>query len=187
MGILDKINKWRGFYNEAGEAYCELASFPVKHESFEAFAGPFARSMSMELFKAQTKGNTIDDAVPYVLWGDRPASNEYVYIYRTDELTYEKLESFEAAHRDFVESLDKDYKTMIITLVCVEKSSPAFERYCTREPRMEEFRLCELVAGIAFDERQMHTCVLVNCPGEKNAQTLRKEFLRMIRAAENLF
>ena len=187
MGLLEKINRWRGFYDEAGEPEREFADFPVNFTGFEDFAEPFARSMSMELFKAQTEGNAIEDAKPFVLWGDRPASNEYVYIYRTDELTDEKLERFEAEHKAFVDSLDPDYKTVIITLVCVEKSSPAFERYCERQPVMEDFRVCELVCGIAFDEKMMHTCTLTNCPGEKNARDLRKEFLRMIRVAEKYF
>ena len=187
MGILDRINKWRGFYDESEEARCEQASFPVKFDSFEDFAEPFARSMSMEIFREKGNRKEIEDSVPFVLWGDRPASDEYVYIFRTDVLTDDKLAAFEAAQDEFVASLDEETKTIIITLMCVEETSPAFERYCARKPRMEGFRLCELVAGIAFDEKMMHTCVLANCPGEKNAQNMRKEFLRMIRAAENCF
>ena len=187
MGILDRINKWRGFYSESDKAGCEYASFPVKFNSFKAFAEPFARSMSMEIFREKGNRKEIEDSVPFVLWGDRPASDEYVYILRTDVLTDEKLSAFESAQEEFVASLDEETKTMIITLVCVEETSPAFERYCAREPRMDDFRLCELVAGIAFDKKLMHTCILSNCPGERNAQTLRKEFLRMIRAAENCF
>jgi hypothetical protein len=140
-----------------------------------------------ETARATTKEKEIEDAVPYVLWGDRPASNEYVYIYRTDVLTDEKLESFEKEHKAFVDGIDPDYKAVVITLLCVEKSSPAFESYLNRQPRMEDFRLCELVTGIAFDERLMHANILTNCPGEKNARDIRKEFLRMIRVAENYF
>jgi hypothetical protein len=187
MGIIDKINRWRGFYSEADEPRQEHASFSLSFESLEDFADPFARSMSMELFKAVSKEKEIEDAVPYVLWGDRPASNEYVYIYRTDVLTDEKLESFEKEHKAFVDGIDPDYKAVVITLLCVENSSPAFESYLNRQPRMEDFRLCELVTGIAFDEKLMHTNILTNCPGEKNARDIRKEFLRMIRVAENYF
>ena len=133
MGLLDKINKWRGFYDEGTEPQQEFASFPISFKSFEEFADPFARSMSMEIFRAKTEGKEIEDGVPYVLWGDRPASNEYVYIYRTDLMTEEKLESFNAGFETFVSSLDREYKIVIITLVCVEESSEAFEKYCSME------------------------------------------------------
>lgn len=187
MGILDKINKWRGFYDETVEPQCEYASFPVKFDSFESFAGPFARSMSMEIFREMGNSKVIEDSVPFVLWGDRPASNEYVYIFRSDMLDDEKLEAFEKAQDEFVETIDPNYRAVVISLVCVEKGSEAFRRYCEREPRMNGFELAELVVGIDFSEKLMHTCVLSNCPGEKNAKNLRKEFLRMIRAAENCF
>jgi len=187
MGLLDKINRWRGFYDESVVARQEFAAFPVKFDSFPDFAEPFARSMSMELFKAMGKEKEIAEAVPYVLWGDRPASDEYVYIYRTDVLTDEKLQALEEAQQAFMDSISRDYKVSLISLVCVEQSSEAFERYCQREPRMDGFEMQELVVGIAFDEKLMHTGILTNCVGEKNAFVLRKEFLRMIRAAENCF
>ena len=187
MGILDKINRWRGFYDESVPAKQEFASFPVKFGSFEDFAEPFSRSMGIELFKAMGKEGEIVDGVPFVLWGDRPASDEYVYIYRTDVLGDEKLANLEAEQDAFVEDLDRSFKNVIITLVCVDESSEAFERYCQRKPRMEGFDLMELVVGIDFSENIMHTGILTNCPGEKNASVLRKEFLRMIRAAENCF
>lgn len=187
MGLLDKINRWRGFYDENTVARQEFAAFPVKFGGFSEFAEPFARSMSVELFKAMGKEKEIEDAVAYVLWGDRPASDEYVYIYRTDVLTDEKLLAFDEAQQAFMDSISRDYKVSLISLVCVEHSSEAFERYCQRQPRMDGFELQELVVGIAFDEKLMHTGILANCLGEKNAAVLRKEFLRMIRAAENCF
>ena len=187
MGLLDRINRWRGFYDESVEPEREYASFPVKFNSFEHFADPFARSMSMEIFREKGNQKAIEDSVPFVLWGDRPASDEYVYIMRTDVLDDEKLASFQNAQDEFVSALDTDIKTFIITLLCVEHGSEAFQRYCEREPRMNGFELCELVVGIDFDEKLMHTCILTNCPGENNARNLRKEFLRMIRAAENCF
>ena len=187
MGLIEKINKWRGVYDESIVPVQEFATFPVKFSSFEDFAEPFARSMSIEIFKAKSKGTVIEDGVPYILWGDRPASDEYVYIYRTDVLDDEKLESFEAEQEEFVQSLSREYKTIIITLLCVEEGSEAFEKYCRRQPRMDGFEFAELVVGIDFSQQQMHTCVLTNCVGEKNARDIRKEFLRMIRAAENCF
>ena len=187
MGLLDKINKWRGIYDESIIPEQEFASFPLSFSSFEDFADPFARSMSMEIFKAKNEEKSIEDGVPYILWGDRPASDEYVYIYRTDVLTDEKLLAFDEAQQAFMDSISKDYKVSLISLVCVEHSSEAFERYCQRQPRMDGFELQELVVGIAFDEKLMHTGILANCLGEKNAAVLRKEFLRMIRAAENCF
>ena len=187
MGILDKINRWRGIYDESVPAKQEFASFTVKFGSFEDFAEPFSRSMGVELFKAMGKEGEIVDGVPFVLWGDRPASNEYVYIYHTDVLSEEKLAQLESEQEAFVEGLDRNYKTVIITLVCVDESSEAFEHYCHRKARMEGFDLMELVVGIDFAEKIMHTSILTNCPGERNASVLRKEFLRMIRAAENCF
>lgn len=187
MGLLEKINRWRGFYDESVEARQEFAAFPVKFSSFEDFAKPFARSMSMELFKAMGKEKEIADGVPYVLWGDRPAADEYVYIFRTQVLTDEMLEGFEQAQEAFLASVTDEYKRSLITLVCVEQSSEAFERYCARKPRMGGFELQELVVGIDFGEKLMHTGILSNCVGEKNCAVLRKEFLRMIRAAENCF
>lgn len=187
MGLLDKINKWRGFYDESIVPELETADFSLGFESFEEFADPFARSLSMEIFRAKEKEKAIEDCVPYVLWGDRPASDEYVFIYRTDVLTDEKLAHFEAEHNAFVESLSREYKTVIITLLCVEESSEAYERYCSRMPENDGYELCELLCGIAFDKREMHTGILVNCVDEKNHRTLRKEFLRMIRVAENYF
>lgn len=187
MGIIEKFNRWRGFYEESVTPKQELMSFPLRFENFEDFAGPFARSMSMELFKARTEGGAIEPGVPFILWGDRPASDEYVFIYRTDMLTDEKLAHFEAEHNAFVESLSREYKTVIITLLCVEESSEAYERYCSRMPENDGYELCELLCGIAFDKREMHTGILVNCVDEKNHRTLRKEFLRMIRVAENYF
>ncbi len=187
MGILDKINRWRGVYDESIRPEQEFASFPLSFKSFADFAEPFSKSMSMELFKAKSKGSVIDDGVPFVLWGDRPASDEYVYIYRTGVLTDEKLEQFEAEQEAFVGSLEKSPKTVLITLLCVEQSSEAYERYCRRMPRSGGYELCELVTGIAFDKAEMHTGVLVNCVDEKNHRNIRKEFLRMIRVAENYF
>jgi len=187
MGIIDKINRWRGVYEERAEALQEFMSFPLSFESFEDFVEPFARSMSMEIFKAKNKEKSIEDAVPYVLWGDRPASDEYVYIYRTDVLTDEKLEQFMSEQDAFVESLEKSPKTVLISLVCVEESSEAYERYCRHMPRNDGYELCELVCGIAFDKREMQTGILVNCVDEKNHRSFRKEFLRMIRVAENYF
>lgn len=187
MGLLDKINRWRGFYDESVEPEQELAVFPVKFSSFEEFAPHFGKSMGREIFKAMSKEKEIIDGVPYVLWGDRPASDEYVYILRTNELTDEMLESFEQAQEEFMASVTDEYKRSLITLVCVEKSSPAFERYCARKPRMGGFQLQELVAGIDFDAKLMHTGILTNCAGEKDSAVLRKEFLRMIRAAENCY
>ncbi len=187
MGILDKINRWRGVYDESIQPEQELASFPLSFRSFEDFAEPFARSMSMEIFKAKTGGGAIENGVPFVLWGDRPASDEYVYIYRTDVLTDEKLEQFEAEQQAFMDSLEKSPKIVLITLLCVEQSSDAFERFCSRMPRSDGYELCELVTGIAFDRQLMNTGVLINCPGEKNNRNVRKEFLRMIRVAENYF
>jgi len=187
MGLLDKINKWRGIYDESIIPEQEFAVFPLSFSSFEDFADPFARSMSMEIFKAKNEEKSIEDGVPYVLWGDRPASDEYVYIYRTDVLTEEKLERFEAEQNAFVESLEKSPKTVIITLICVEESSEAYECYCRRMPRNDGYELCELVCGIAFDKREMNTGILVNCVDEKNHRSFRKEFLRMIRVAENYF
>ncbi|MBQ2960744.1 MAG: hypothetical protein IJE09_05945 [Oscillospiraceae bacterium] len=187
MGLLDKINRWRGFYDESIEPCQEFAAFPIKFTCFEDFADPFARSMSMEIFKAMGKEKEIENGVPYVLWGDRPAADEYVYILRCETLTDELLESFEEAQQAFLESVTDEYKRSLITLVCVENGSSAFERYCERKPRMEGFELQELVVGINFAEQTMHTGILSNCVGEKNAAVLRKEFLRMIRAAENCF
>ncbi len=187
MGILDKINRWRGVYDEAVQPVPEFAAFPLSFKSFEDFAEPFARSMSMEIFKAKCKETAIEDGVPFVLWGDRPASDEYVYIYRTDVLTDEKLEQFEAGQEAFVSALEKSPKIVLITLLCVEESSEAYERYCRRMPRSGGYEFCELVTGIAFDKAQMHTGVLVNCVDEKNHRNIRKEFLRMIRVAENYF
>ena len=37
MGLLDKINKWRGFYDEGTEPQQEFASFPLSFKSFEEF------------------------------------------------------------------------------------------------------------------------------------------------------
>ena len=187
MGILDKINRWRGVYDESIQPQQEFASFPLSFKSFEDFAEPFSRSMSVELFKAKTKGSVIEDGVPFVLWGDRPASDEYVYIYRTDVLTDEKLEQLEAEQEEFVASLEKSPKILLITLLCVEQSSGAYERYCRRMPRSEGYEFCELVAGIAFDKAEMNTGILVNCVDEKNHRNIRKEFLRMIRVAVNYF
>lgn len=187
MGIIDKINRWRGFYDEASEPEQEFASFPVKFSSFEDFADPFARSMSMEIFRAKNADKAIEDSVPYILWGDRPASDEYVYIYRTDVLTDAKLETFNAEFESFVSSLEKDPKIVIITLVCVEESSDAFERYCSSRPCTDGYDLVELRAGIAFDQGCMHTGVLTNCAGEHSGRNIRKEFLRMVRVAENYF
>ena len=187
MGLIDKINRWRGVYDESIVARQEFAAFPVKFHSFSDFAEPFARSMSMELFKDMGKEKEIQDGVPYVLWGDRPAANEYVYIYRTDELTDERLEKLQAEQQAFLDGLDYEYKTIVITLVCVEKSSDAFEKYCKSIPRLNGFYASELIVGIAFDEKVMNTGILTNCPGEKIVRDLRKEFLRMIRAAENCF
>ena len=48
MGLLDKINRWRGFYDESIVPELETADFSLGFESFEEFADPFARSMSME-------------------------------------------------------------------------------------------------------------------------------------------
>lgn len=187
MGLLDKINRWRGFYDESAEPQQEFAVFPLSFTGFEDFAEPFARSMSMEIFRAKSEGKAIEDCVPYVLWGDRPASDEYVYIYRTDVLTEEKLESFEAGFKDFVEKLENSPKILVITLLCVEESSEAFEKYCGTKPCTEGYELLELRVGIAFDKQEMHTGILTNCAGEHSGRNTRKEFLRMIRVAENYF
>lgn len=187
MGLLDKINKWRGFYDEGAEPQQEFASFPLSFKNFEEFADPFARSMSMEIFRAKTEGKEIEDGVPYVLWGDRPASNEYVYIYHTDVLTEDKLASFKESFESFVSALDREYKIVIITLVCVEESSEAFEKYCSSKPCTEGYEITELRTGIAFDKGEMHTGILVECAGEHSGRSIRKEFLRMIRVAEKYF
>lgn len=187
MGLLDKINKWRGFYDESIAPELECAVFPLSFESFEDFADPFARSMSMEIFRAKNEEKAIEDGVPYVLWGDRPASDEYVYIYRTDVMTEEKLERFNEDFESFVSTLDREYKTVIITLVCVEESSEAFEKYCGSKPCTEGYELIELRTGIAFDKGEMYTGILTECAGEHSGRSIRKEFLRMIRVAENYF
>jgi len=187
MGIKEKFNRWRGFYEESVTPRQELMSFPLRFDNFEDFAGPFARSMSMELFKAKTAGGAIEPGVPFILWGDRPASDEYVYIYYTEELGDEELERFQEGLQAFLDGLDNDITNVVITLVCVEKSSDAFEKHCKRIPYLNGFYASELVVGIDFGEKVMNTGILTNCPGEKNVRDLRKEFLRMIRVAENYF
>ena len=187
MGIIDKINRWRGFYDESIKPQQEFASFSIRFTGFEDFAAPFARSMGAELFKPMDKSGAIENGVPFVLWGDRPASDEYVYIYYTEELDDAQLARFEEEQQAFVDAHSDSVKTVLISLVCVERSTEAFERYCKRMPRINAYEFSELVVGIAFDEKLMHTGILTNCPGENGNKTFRKEFLRMIRATENCF
>ena len=187
MGLLDKINRWRGIYGDSVTARQEFASFPLNFDSFEEFADPFAHSMSLEIFKAKSKEKVIEDGVPYILWGDRPASDEYVYIYRTDVLTDEKLDGFNEGFESFIASLEKDPKIVVITLMCVEESSSAFEKYCSSMPCTDGYDLIELRAGIDFDKHMMHTGILADCVGEHAGRNIRKEFLRMVRVAENYF
>ena len=187
MGLIDKINRWRGIYDDSIVPEQEFASFPICFNNFEEFAYPFSQSMGAELFKAINSNKEIEDGVPYVLWGDRPASDEYVYILRTEELCDELLAKFEEEQQAFMDAHADSIKTVLISLVCVERSSDAFVRYCQRKPRINGFELSELVVGISFEEKLMHTCILTNCVGENGNRTFRKEFLRMIRAAENCF
>ena len=64
MGLLDKINRWRGFYGDSVTARQEFASFPLNFDSFEEFADPFAHSMSLEIFKAKSKKKAMH-GMPY--------------------------------------------------------------------------------------------------------------------------
>jgi len=99
----------------------------------------------------------------------------------------EKHAAFEAEHKAFVASLEESPKIVIITLMCVEESSEAFDRYCAAMPCTQGFDLVELRAGIAFDRGEMRTGIFTNCAGEHSGRNIRKEFLRMIRVAENYF
>jgi hypothetical protein len=78
MGLLDKINRWRGFYGDSVTARQEFASFPLNFDSFEEFADPFALQNPLT---DDREGTRVTELIVHVTSARGPVSLREISVY----------------------------------------------------------------------------------------------------------